>query len=148
MLVTLIHFLSPLKEVRHALHSPAPSGLQLVEGLARAGDRVGIRAHELLAPSPLLGDETGPLEHGHVLLHRREAHGISLRESGDRRLAAGAAANDVASSRVGQGTEQLVDLPGCQVIYNHSVVGYRSRPRRSRICTIASHRRKPTTGTK
>jgi len=36
MLVTLIHFLSSSKEVRHPPHSPAPGGLELLAGLARA----------------------------------------------------------------------------------------------------------------
>jgi dihydrofolate reductase len=80
--------------------------------------------HELLPPAALLGDEPGPLQHGDVLLHGREAHRVGLRESRDRGLAGGAAAQDVAARRVRQGTEQLVDRLVRQFIYNHPVVDY------------------------
>src|SRR5207248_168140 len=59
-----------------------------------------------------------------VLLHRGEAHRVGLREPRDRRLVCCAAAKDVATGRVGQGTEDLVDDLGRDLIYNHIVVGY------------------------
>jgi hypothetical protein len=75
-------------------------------------------------PTALLGDQAGPLQHGDVLLHRREAHRIGPRESRDRRLARRAAAKDVAAGGVGESMEQLVNCPVRQVIYNHMVVDY------------------------
>ena len=61
------------------------------------------------------------LQHGDVLLDRREAHGVSLREPRDGRFAGGAATQDVATGRVRERVEQLVDR---LVAYNHMVVGY------------------------
>jgi hypothetical protein len=110
---------------RHPVNAPAPSRLEFVEGLPRAAHRAGIGAHELLAPVALLGDQASPLEHGDVLLHRREAHRVTPRESRNRGLVGGAAAKDVATGRVGQGMEQPVDRILGQLIYNHLVVGYR-----------------------
>src|SRR5688500_8613003 len=131
-LLTLIPLLSSLssffwlgavgKQGRHAAHSPAPGRLELVEGLPGAADRAGIGAHELLPPTALLGDQAGPLQHGDVLLHGREAHRVSLRESRNRGLAGGAAAKNVAAGRVRQGMEQFVDRLVSQLIYNHLVV--------------------------
>ena len=46
----------------------------------------------LLAPAALLGDQPRPLEHGDVLLHRREAHRVRLREPRHRQLAPDGAA--------------------------------------------------------
>jgi hypothetical protein len=106
------------------VHLPAPGRLELVEGLPRAVDRAGIGAHELLPPATLLGDQAGPFQHGDVLLHRREAHRVSLCEFRNRGLAGGAAAKDVATGRIGQSMEQLVDRLVRQLIYNHLVVGY------------------------
>ena len=111
----------------HPVHAPAPGRLEVVEGLPRVGNRVGIGAYELLAPAPLLRDQAGPLEHGDVLLHCGEAHRVCPRESRDRRLADGAAAKDVAAGRVGQGMEQAVDHITRQLTYNHLVVGYRAQ---------------------
>jgi len=66
--------------------------------------------------------EPRPVQHRHVLLHRREAHRVVLRERRHRQFLAHAAAHDVAAGGVGQRVEQVVhDLVG-QLIYNHLVV--------------------------
>ena len=45
-------------------------------------DGVDVASHELLSPLPLLGHESGPFEHGDVLLHGGEAHRVALRQRG------------------------------------------------------------------
>src|SRR3954452_20753844 len=121
--MTLNWFLSS-KQVRHPVDPPAPGRLELVKGLPRAVDGAGVGVHALLPPAALLDDEPGPLQHGDVLLHSREAHRVGLREPRDRGLAGGAAAKDVAAARVGQCMEQLVHRLVSPLIYNHSVVDY------------------------
>ena len=106
------------------MNPAAPGGLELVQRLARALDRGSIGVDELLAPAGHLYDQARPLEHGDVLLHRGEAHRVGLREPRDRGLVRRAATKDVAAGRVGQGTEDLVDDLGRNLIYNHIVVGY------------------------
>jgi hypothetical protein len=58
-----------------------------------------------------------------VLLHGGEAHRVVVGESRHRRLAPGAAAQDVAPRGIGQGLEQAIDVVVGQRIYNHPVVG-------------------------
>ena len=76
---------------------------------------------------PALGDEAGPVEDGHVLLHGGETHGVGPGEGGDRQLAVHGAAEDVAPGPVAERVEDEVrpvlvrPLLPCQ-IYNHVVV--------------------------
>jgi hypothetical protein len=67
-----------------------------------------------------------------VLLHGGEAHRVDVGEPGHRRLLAGAAPEDVAARRVGEGMEEVVDLLAGQLTYNHPVVGYMIARRRLR----------------
>lgn len=115
----------------HAVHASAPGRLELLEDAPRAADRGGVGADELLPSATLPGDQTGPLQHGHVLVHRGEAHRVDVGESRDRRLAACAAVEDVSARGVGQCVEQPVHLHLhlrlARSRYNHLVVPYANR---------------------
>ena len=87
---------------------PRQAVFELVEGASRPVHGIGLGVHALLASAALLGDQAGALEHGDMLLHRREAHRVRLGQLRHRRLARDAAAKDVAPGRVGQRVEQLV----------------------------------------
>jgi hypothetical protein len=50
------------------------------------------------------------LQHGHVALHCRERHRVPLGQLGDGALGPKGAGDDVASSRVGEGLEALVEV--------------------------------------
>src|SRR5262249_40419692 len=71
----------------------------------------------------LLGHESGALQHGHVLLHRGEAHRVLAGQGRDRVLVllAQRAPDDVPSRGVGEGVEQLIVVG---LIYNHTVAYY------------------------
>ena len=72
-----------------------------------------IGADDLAAPDALLGDQAGPLEHGDVLLHRREAHRVVAGQLDDALLGIDRAADDVAPRGIGERAEQAVDVgPG------------------------------------
>ena len=66
----------------------------------------------LRRPRALLGDQAGPLEHGDVLLDRREAHRVVPGQLGDALAAAERAQDDVAPGGVGQGGEDVVGVEG------------------------------------
>ena len=112
----------PREQVRHPRHPPAPGGLELVEDAPRPADGGPVGVDELLATAPLLGDQAGALEHRDVLLDGGEAHGVVGGEAGDRRLARGAAAQDVAARAVGERVEHAVHVGVGKVTYNHAVV--------------------------
>ena len=112
------------EQLHHPVHAAAPRALEVVEHPPRPADGGAVGVDELLPPAPLLGHETGPLQHRDVLLHRREAHGVAGGEPRDRRVLHQAAVQDVPARRVGQRVEHAVDLLAGQLIYNHPVVRY------------------------
>ena len=63
-------------------------------------------------PLPLLGHEAGPLEHRNVLLHGREAHRVVVRQLGNALCLRDGPAEDVATSRVRQRSEDQVGIGG------------------------------------
>ena len=74
-------------------------------------------------PAALLGDESRPLEHGHVLLHRGEAHVVLACHRGDRLLALDGTFEDVSTRPIGERLEDAVDVSVRQIhTYNHIVV--------------------------
>ena len=84
-------------------------------------ERVCLDAHDRLAPDPVLADQFGALQHGDVLLDRRQADRVLAGEGRDREPAVVGAAQDVAARPVGQRAELQVGEP-LVVIYNHLVV--------------------------
>ena len=66
----------------------------------------------LRRPSALLGDQAGPLEHGDVLLHRREAHRVVPGQLGDALAAVQRPQDDVAPGGIRQGGEDVVGVEG------------------------------------
>ena len=69
-------------------------------------------AHDLAAAGALLGDQAGPLEHGDVLLHGREAHRVVPGQLGDALVAVERAQDDVAPGGIRQGGEDVVGVEG------------------------------------
>jgi hypothetical protein len=55
-----------------AIHAAAPDGLELGEHRRHGTDRFHLAVGEPLASAAPLADQAGALEHGDVLLHRRE----------------------------------------------------------------------------
>ena len=89
-------------------------------GPGRSG---GDGADDPLAPLRVLGHETGLREHGDVLLHRREAHGVVGGERAHRRFGDEGAAHDVATRRIGECSEDPIDVGiGELGMYNHLIV--------------------------
>lgn len=96
--------------------------------------------HDLLPPSAFLAHQLGAFEHGNMLVHRGEAHGVAGGERRHRLLALEYAIQDVATCRVGERLEQAIhfavaEFVATELIYNHLVVCYcrdRSRAMGSR----------------
>src|SRR5690348_17317146 len=103
----------------------APQLLVPVEQLCSPAHRAHLGVHDLLLPTPLLSYQRGPLQHGHVFLHGREAHRVLPCERGDRLLLGDHPGEDVAPGGVRQGLEDSVGLSVGQAwerTYNHMVV--------------------------
>jgi hypothetical protein len=69
------------EQIGHAVHTPAPRRLELVEHPPRPAYGVGVGSDELLPSTALLGDQSGPLQQRDVLLHRGETHRVDVGES-------------------------------------------------------------------
>ncbi len=110
------------EQLGHSVHSPAPGHLELVEGLPRPLDCIGISAHELLPSAAFLCDQACPFQHRDVLLHGREAHRIGRGQPRHGGVTPDGATENVAASGVGQGVEHLADSFLGHHIYNHLVV--------------------------
>jgi hypothetical protein len=103
----------------------APRDLELVEETVDGFHALELAPHELLAAAPVLRDETGVGEDGHVLLHCREAHRIKASQLGHGPITSERLGHDVATSRVCESVEQPVGpvgILGGDLIYNHLVV--------------------------
>jgi hypothetical protein len=94
-----------------------PERLELVEQAVHLAKDTGHPPDPLLATVPALDDEPRPLEHRHVLLHRREAHRVAAGQLGDRLLLRQHDRDDVATGGVGERVEHVVGAT-----YNHMVV--------------------------
>src|SRR5687768_5643818 len=70
----------------------------------------------------MLADQTGPLEDGDVLLDRREAHRVVLRQLSHALIAVNRPAHNVAPGGVAQCTKDAVVVEEHLHIYNHMVV--------------------------
>ncbi len=69
------------------------------------------------------GEQFHGREHRDVLLDRREAHRVGVRETAHRQLAGHGAAQDVAPGRVGERVEEPIHIGLAQLrYYNHLVV--------------------------
>ena len=111
--VTVMRFLLAAgDEVRHAIDAAAPQRLVLVEQAARQAERLHVGADDLAAAAALLGDQPGPLEHGDVLLDRREAHRVVAGELGHALAAAQRPEDDVTPRGIGQRGEDDVGIEG------------------------------------
>ena len=100
-------------------------GKDLVQLLAPFGCHgLNLAAGERLASAAALADEPGLLEHGDVLLHRRERHVVPRRQPRHGcRLPAEQAGDDVPPRGVGEGMEEAVEVRVGKVrSYNHMVV--------------------------
>ena len=84
--------------------------------------RLEVGADDLPPPDAVLADQAGPLEHGDVLLHRREAHRVVAGQLGDALLAVDRAAHDVTPGGIAQCAEDAVVVEGDLHRYNHTVV--------------------------
>lgn len=82
------------------------------------------------------GDQSGLLEHLHVLGYGLQAHVVRLRQFADTRIRGGEPRHHVASSGVGQGRECLVEL--LRVIL-HRLLAFSVKPRISRVTYIVNH---------
>jgi hypothetical protein len=109
---------------RSFLDAAAPDLLVPVEQPCGGPDGGDVGVDDLLAALPLLDHQVRPLEHGDVLLHGGEAHGVGTGQGAHRRLAAQHPGDDVPPGRVGQGGEHAVHLVLVQLTYNHVVVRY------------------------
>ena len=96
--------------------------LVAVEEHGRLAQGLPVCLNDLLAAASLLRHERGPFEHRHVLLHRSEAHGVLAGQGRYRLLVPDGTSEDISPGRVGQRTEDAVDLLFLQAIYNHMVV--------------------------
>lgn len=112
-----------------------PHGFEAVQGLVGCGQCLKASRHDLLSPTPLLGDETGILEHENMLLNSRQAHWISSSKGGHRELPGGRLHHDVPPSGVSQRMEEAVRLGIGELTYNHLVVDYVPIPERSNAAT-------------
>lgn len=88
---------------------------------AAHGRKVG--GDDLLAPPTALRNEGCALQYRNVLLHRREAHCVSLREGAHALFRVDDARDDVAARAVGECAKKRVDLVVGESIhlYNHLV---------------------------
>ena len=118
------------EHVAEAVEAGAPDGFEPFEHGERLADGVDVPVHELLAPVALLGDEAGPFEHGHVLLHGGEAHRVAAGERRHGVFLPHGDDRDVAPGGVGQCVEDRIRRAS-RIIYNHMVVGSRIRDRLS-----------------
>jgi hypothetical protein len=100
-----------------AVDTRAPERLELVEQAVHVAKDTGYPPDPLLTAVPALDDEPRPLEHRHVLLHRREAHRVAAGQLGDRLLLRQHDRDDVATGGVGERVEHVVGAT-----YNHMVV--------------------------
>ena len=102
----------PAMSAVHPVDAAAPQRLVLVEQATRQAEPLDVGAHDLAAAGALLGDQAGPLEHGDVLLHGREAHRVVPGQLCDALIAVQGAQHDVAPGGVGKGGEHLVGVEG------------------------------------
>jgi hypothetical protein len=105
-----------------------PAFLELGEQAVGAAQGVRVAGHALRAAIPALGDQPGPLEHGHVFLHGGERHVVARRQLADRRVGVHHARQDVAPCGVGERAEQLVEVVRRRLTCNHMVVDASTRP--------------------
>src|SRR5690554_6437978 len=83
--------------------------------------------HQLLPAPPLLGHQAGAFEHGHMLVHCREAHCVCGGKGGHRLFPAKHPVQDVSAGCVGERLEQAIDVVITELICNHLVIGYDSK---------------------
>lgn len=105
-----------------AVDSASPQHFELIQDAIRLSNRVDVAAHQLFPAPPLLGDETCPLEHGHVLLNRGEAHRVGAGQGRDGVLSTQRSSDDVPSGTVGERSEDPVGSLLVVQFYNHMVV--------------------------
>ncbi len=119
-------FVGSGEHVAESVHALTPVGLELVEQAVDVAYGVDPPAHYSLATSRVLGDEVGPLEDGHVLLHRGKAHRVPASQVGDGVLTLQHQPDDVPAGPIGKRMEQEVcslRVRCSRPIYNHMVVG-------------------------
>ncbi len=84
---------------------------------------VWVARHTLRAAVLPLGDQTGSFQHRDVFLHGGKRHVVAGGEFAYRRIGIQDARKDVATRRIGECPEHLVQrLCGCRTTYNHLVV--------------------------
>ena len=105
-----------------------PAFLELGEQAVGPAQGVRVAGHALRTAIPALGDQSGPLEHGHVLLHGSERHVVAPRQLADRRVGVHHAREDVPPRGVGERAEQLVEVVRRRLTYNQMVVNASTRP--------------------
>ena len=101
----------------------APHLLEVDEQGRHGPHRLHVAAGQLLTAAAALGEQTGLLQDGDVLLHRGEAHRVVVRQLGDALAPVEGTKDDVAARGVGEGPEDAVHLGvGELESYNHLVV--------------------------
>ena len=97
--------------------------LELREQPGRTAQGIGIAGHALRAAVFAFRHQPGTFQHSHVFLHGGKRHVVVRGEFADGRLGIQDPRQDVATGRVGERAEQLVQgLRGGLPIYNHVVV--------------------------
>ncbi len=94
-------------------------------GEQRSGtsDLLVVAAYETLTSMAVFAHEASSFQHGDVFLHSRETHVVVGCECADRGLTGEGPPNDVTSCRVGERSEEAIDLGVRHLgIYNHMVV--------------------------
>ena len=112
------------EDLVHACDAVAPQLLESVERGAGVAQSIASGAYERFAPSPLFGDQLGPLEHGDMLVHRSETHWVPSGQCREGLLLGEKRQEHVPTCRIGQGVENGVDALAVSLkIYNHMVIG-------------------------
>jgi hypothetical protein len=97
--------------------------LELCEQSSGTTEGIGVACNALGAAVLVFCDESRTLEHGDMFLHGSKRHVVVRGKFGHRRLGVHDPRQDVATRRVGERSEQLVQgVLGCLPIYNHLVV--------------------------
>jgi RimJ/RimL family protein N-acetyltransferase len=117
------------EQVVDAVDASTPEFLVVVEHDAGVSQTVHVRGHDPASTDRSFAHQARPLEHGHMLLDRGEAHRVQLRELRNAELSAHRPGQDVPARGIGQGPEDGVGPFVGDVVcegrfhtYNHTVV--------------------------
>lgn len=101
-----------------------PERLVLVEQAACPAERFHVGLDDLATTRALLGNQTGPLEDGDVLLHGREAHRVVPGDLGNAFGSGYRAEDDVTTGGIGQRGKGSIGVERDLHRNNHTVVRY------------------------